>query len=322
LPAGSPPERALPAPRVQTGPLWLQGPTAGAGLLLTVADPLDAAVGIGLDVLTERLRDVARTERGLSYSADLEIVDVAPGHREVAVLVDAREGQEAEVARVLWEQYLDLCERGPSQAEVEHAVEGFAEHLDSGDDAVLADLTRAAFAEVLGLPVRPAAQRLPAWRSVTPEQAASALRACRPSAVLALPENVHPGPLPGGIERTSLCNYVPVLPEGTTFRPPLWARALNKDARIRLVVTDMVLAHGDSDGDGHVIPWPEVEAAIPAREGNGVFVVGRNLCGIDVHEDVYGRRAVDAVRAHLPQHVWVQPPAVSRPSASPVAAAL
>ncbi len=321
LPAGSPPERPLPATRVQTGPLWLQGPTAGAGLLLTVADPLDAAVGVGLDVLTERMRDVARMERGLSYSADMEVVEVAPGHREVAVLVDAREGQEAEVARVLWEQYLDLCDRGPSRAEVEHSVEGFAEHLDSGDDAVLADLSRTAFAQVFGLPVRPAAERLPAWRAVTPEQAAAALRACRPSAVLALPEKVNPGPLPGGIERTYLCNYVPVLARGTMFRPSLLARALHREARISLVVTDTILAHGDSDGDGHVIPWPEVEAAIPAREGNGVFVVGRNLCGIDVHEDVYGRRAVDAVRAHLPRHVWVQAPAGSPTEASAVAAA-
>jgi hypothetical protein len=311
LPEGPRPARQRPAVRVQTGPLWLQGPTAGAGLLLTVPDALDAATGIGVDVLTERMRDVARTERGLSYHADLEIVDIAPGHREVAVVVDAREGQEAEVARVLWEQYLDLCERGPSPAELEHSVEGFAEHLDSGDDVTLADLSRAAFADVFGLPFRPAAEGVPAWRAVTPEQVAAALRSCRPSAVLALPERVDPGPLPGGIERTYLCNYVPVLPKGTTFRPSLLARALHKEARIQLVVTDTYLAHGDSDGDGHVIPWPEVEAAVPALEGNGVFVVGRNLCGIDVHEDVYGRRAVDAVRARLPQHVWVQPSAPS-----------
>ena len=77
------------------------------------------------------------------------------------------------------------------------------------------------------------------------------------------------------------------------------------------MVTDAFLAHGDSDSDGHVIPWPEVEAAVPALEGNGVFVVARNLCGIDVHEDVYGRRAVDMVRAHLPEHVWVTVPAAT-----------
>jgi hypothetical protein len=37
--------------------------------------------------------------------------------------------------------------------------------------------------------------------------------------------------------------------------------------------------------------------------------VGRKLCGIDVHEEVYGRRAVDLVHAHLPEHVWVTVPA-------------
>jgi hypothetical protein len=32
---------------------------------------------------------------------------------------------------------------------------------------------------------------------------------------------------------------------------------------------------------------------------------------VQVHEDVYGRRAVDAVRARLPQRVWVQASAPS-----------
>ncbi|UOY01169.1 insulinase family protein [Blastococcus sp. PRF04-17] len=320
LPEGPRPSRPHPPVRVQTGPLWMQGPAAGAGLLLRVSDPADAATGVGVDVLAERMRDVARKERGLSYHADLEIVDIAPAHREVAVVVDAREGQEAAVAQLLWEQYLDLCEHGPSPAELEHAVDGFAEHLDSGDDVALSDLSRAAFTEVFDLPFRPAADGAQRWRAVTPGQVAAALRTCRPDAILMVPEQVDPGPLPGGIERGYLCSPVTELPSGTVFRPSLLARALHKAARLTLVVNEAGLAHRDADGDGHFIPWPEVEAAVPAIQGYGVFVVGRNLCGIDVHEDVYGRRAVDAVRAQLPPHVFVQVPPQRADSAQPEAA--
>jgi hypothetical protein len=308
LPDGPRPEHARPLVRPQTGPVWMQGPATGAGLLLTVVDQLDPGMGAAIDVLQERMRDVARHERGLSYHADLEMVDIAAGHREVTLIVDAREGQDAAVAQVLWDQFLDLCEHGPTPAELEHAVGGYAEHLDGGDEVVLADLSKAAFCHVFGLPFRSSTEGLAAWRTVTPERAAAALRASLPTAVLMLPEKVDPGPLRGGIERSYLCNQLPELPQGRTFRPSLKARLLTRDVRLRLVLTDDVLAHRDSDGDGHAIPWSEIEAAVPAATGEGVFVVGRNLCGIYVHEDLYGRRAVDAVRARIPARLWVAKP--------------
>jgi hypothetical protein len=284
----------------------MQGPVTGVGLLLAARSGPDDALGIAVEVLEERLTDVARHQRGLSYSVTREVLDTAPGAREVAVVVDAREGQEAAVAGVLWDQYLELCDRGPSAAEIAHAVEGFAEHLDSGDDVVGRQLADAAFAEVFGLPWRSADEALDARRAVTPATAAAALRATAPTAVLVVPEGVEPAL--DGIERRFLCDVVPELPAGATYRPPLLARVRSREARLRLVVTDEGLAHGDSDGDGHLIPWSEVAAAVPASQGAGVLVVGRNLCGIDVHEDRYGRRAVEAVRARLPERAWVPAP--------------
>lgn len=307
LPDGPRPERTAPDARPQDRPVWMQGDTAGVGLLLSSAPTPDHALNAAVETLEERLTDVARHQRGLSYSVTREVVDVAPGRREIAVVVDAREGQEAAVAAVLWEQFRELCERGPSADEIAHVVEGFAEFLDSGDDAVSAELGQAALASVFGLPVRTAADGLASLQAVTPERAAAAFRATVPTAILMVPNGVEPelGP---GIERRHLCNYVPELPTGPTFRPSLLSRVRHKEARLRLVVTEDGLAHGDADGDGHLIPWSEVEAALPALQGTGVFVVGRNLCGIDVHEDLYGRRAVDAVRARLPEHVWVPAP--------------
>ena len=314
LPDGPSPERGTPEERPQDRPVWMQGATPGVGLLLTSAPTPNHPLNVAVEVLEGRLTDVARHQRGLSYSVLREVIDVAPGRREVALVVDAREGQEAAVAAVLWEQYWSLCESGPSADEVAHVAEGFAEFTDSGDDAVSAELGQAAFATVFGMPVRTAAGALAALQSVTPEAAAAALRATVSSAILMVPDGVAPD-LGPDVERRHLCNHVPELPAGPTFRPPLLARVRSKEARMRLVVTDDGLAHGDADGDGHVIPWTEVEAALPALQGSGVFVVGRNLCGIHVHEDVYGRRAVEAVRSRLPEHVWVPVPRRSEENA-------
>jgi hypothetical protein len=80
LPEGAAPQRVRPAPRPQEQPVWMQGPTRGAGLLLMSAEPLNSPLSVAVDVLQERLRDVAWHERGLSYHAAVEIVDIAPGH--------------------------------------------------------------------------------------------------------------------------------------------------------------------------------------------------------------------------------------------------
>lgn len=320
LPDGPAPHRPAPARRAQAGPVWMQGPALGAGLLVTAGDQLDPAMGAGLQVLVQRMRDVARHERGLSYHADMEVADIAEGQREVAVLVDAREGEEAAVARLLWEQYLDLAERGPAAEELAHVMGDYAEELDRGDETVLGDLSKAAFCTLFDLTFRSGSDGLAAWREVTTEQVAQALRRTVPTAVLMVPEGVNAGLLGGGIQRRHLCNQVPALPKGTTFRPPLLARAFNRDARLQLVVGDDVLAHSDADGDGHAIPWDQVVAAVPATTGEGVFVIGANLCGIDVHQDVYGRKAVELVRNRLPRSAWVVAPAAPEGSSAPAPA--
>jgi hypothetical protein len=320
LPDGPRPERPAPVRRSQSGPVWMQGPALGAGLLLTAGDQRDPAVGAGIEVLLERVRDVARHERGLSYHADVGIADVAEGQREVALLVDAREGEEAAVARLLWEQLLDLAAQGPSPAELAHAVDGYAEELDRGDESVFGDLTKAAFCSVAGLVFRSGEDGLAAWREVTPQQVTEAMARILPTAVLIVPDGVNPGVLGGGIQRRHLCNQVPSLPKGAVFRPSLLARTVNRAARLTLVVGESVLAHGDADGDLHAIAWDEVVAAVPAVQGEGVFVIGHNLCGIDVHEDVYGRKAVELVRSRLPRAAWV-PAATPRDGGkAPVAA--
>jgi hypothetical protein len=95
---------------------------------------------------------------------------------------------------------------------------------------------------------------------------------------------------------------------GETFRPPALARLFSRQSRVALVVGERELAHRDSDGDVHSIPWEQVEAALPTQDGRAVFVVGRNLCSAVVDEDRFGRRAVAAVQARVPATRWLPRP--------------
>jgi hypothetical protein len=318
LPAGPRPERATPPARPQTGPVWTAGHGAGVGLLLASGSSGDPALMVAVDVLKERLRDTARHARGLSYSVDSLGLDLGPDRREVAVVVDAREGQEGEVADLLWRTCTELSASGPTPAELAHAVAGFEEDLDADPRAVAeSELADAAYCAVSGLPFRPVQQVLDGWRAVSSERVAAALGRALDTAILYVPDGSdYAGPgLP--VERRFLCTVTPQLPAGAVFRPPLLTRLFDPGSRVALVVGDAGLGYRDADGDVHAVPWDLVEAAVPTDDGRGAFVVGRNLCGVLVHEDRFGRRAVEALRARVPAPRWLAAP-VAAPEGVPV----
>ncbi|WP_324274313.1 hypothetical protein [Blastococcus brunescens] len=176
------------------------------GLLLGTDSTYAPALSVGIEVLKERVRDIARHARGLSYHVDSMALDLHAGLRETAVVIDAREGQEGEVATILWDQYSALCGGGPTVEEIGHAVEGFVEELDGDDEAVVqSELADAAYCTVARIPFHPVAEVLADWRAMTPERVATALRAARGSAVLYLPETAR---FPGidGVHRRTMCN--------------------------------------------------------------------------------------------------------------------
>ena len=309
LPTGPRPERPAPAPRPQTGPVWTQGHGAGVGLLLSAGGAGDPALTIGIEVLKERLRDTARLARGLSYSVDSMALDITADRREVAVVLDAREGQEAAVAGLLWQAYTELCASGPTAEELAHAVAGFEEELDADERAVVeSELADAAYCAVSGLPFRPVQDVLAAWRTTPGERVAAALQGSWPTAILYVPEQVDYAGPGEPVERRYVCNLQHRLPVGQTFRPSALARLFSRESRVALVVGERELAHRDSDGDVHTIPWELVEAALPTQDGRAVFVVGRNLCSAVVDEERFGRRAVAAVQARVPAARWLPRP--------------
>lgn len=315
LPSGPRPVRARPEPRPQAGPVWTTGDVAGVGLLL--AGPYDPALRLGVDVLRERLLDVARHGRGLSYAVEVVPLDVDADRRELAVCVDAREGQEASVAGIVWQQFATLCHQGPTDEELAHAVAGFEEELAGETEAIAcSDLADAATSLVSGVPPRTVAEALAGWRSTTTDDVLGALRAAWPSALLYVPEWAQYAGPAGPVERRAICNVIGGLPAGTLFQGPAVSRTLTRRPRLTVVVSDVVLACADSDGDVHCIPWTAVQAVVPVDEDRGFAVVGSNLCTVVVHPAVYGRKTADrireAVRAHVPADRWLQRRPASR----------
>lgn len=319
LPHGPRPTRPVPVPSAQTGPVWISGPVEdGAGLLVAGA-PRDAALAVGINVLQERLTDIARHARGLSYSTGVEFVDTAADRRETALYVDAREGQAGEVARILWEQFWLLCEQGPTADEIAHVLAGLEEELDDGsDEFVGGELSGAAFGELNEVPFRSTAEALEAWRTVTPEATAAALRAVRGTAILMVPEGVTLLSAVGHADRRFFCGVVPAAPPGVEYRPSVLKRVRSRQARVALIVSDAGLAQRDDDGDVHFIAWQDIDAVIPHDEGDGFTIVGRNMCLIPVFVEGYGRSAHQAVRARIPAHAWLTERTGAAPGNVPV----
>ena len=100
------------------------------------------------------------------------------------------------------------------------------------------------------------------------------------------------------------------------FRPSVFKRALSRQARVALIVSDAGLAHRDDDGDVHFIAWNDIEAVLPHDEGEGFTIVGRNMCLVPVFADGYGRQACQAVRARIPAHAWLTERSMAAPSAA------
>ncbi|MGY1726570.1 hypothetical protein ACI79J_06330 [Geodermatophilus sp. SYSU D01062] len=317
------PERPVPphrpaVPRPQAAPSWTRSWTPGVGLQLSATGPWDPALRMGADVLRERVQDLARTERGLSYSADVVTHDVDPDRREVTVVVDAREGQEGAVAEILWTRFEELCRTGPGEDELAHAREGLAEHLDSADedDLVRSDLMDAALAAVTGIAPLTVAEGLAACSRVTAAEVQAALRRVRGTALLQVPEWSGFAGLPG-LQRWLLCGLTREPVPGRTIRPPLGRRVLGRVGDRAIVLGDQGIAHRDADGDVHAIGWAQVENVFPLLDDGGLVVVGGNLCTVPVERAVFGQRAVDQVSARLREAVHPQRWSVPRPAAVP-----
>jgi hypothetical protein len=295
LPEGPRPVHQLAAPLPVDGPRWSAEAVPCPGLSVT-GPAKSAPRDLGLQILRERLTTIARREKGISYEVGIDWVDVDPTTSDRMIWVDAREGQETEVANILWDTVRQLATFGPTPDELAHEVAAFAEVVDD-PRTVEADLDLRARTELLGQVYHSGAEWLTILTAVTADQVATAFSDDLRTALLVVPEpytlelsDVDGKPIvAGGCDRTT------AVPDGKTFRPPMRARMLNGSARrTHLILTPTAIGLHDDDGDIHLVPFRDV-VGIEVHEGTRT-VFGRYGCVVPVDPELF-RGAEAAVAA-------------------------
>jgi hypothetical protein len=99
------------------------------------------------------------------------------------------------------------------------------------------------------------------------------------------------------------------LPPGELFRPPLIARAIDRDARAsRVVLTATGLAQ-QLGGQVWTLEWSDVAGVLRDPDGD-LVVLAEGGAAITIGPDLYrgGKKLVDAVHRHVPAElVWDDP---------------
>jgi predicted Zn-dependent peptidase len=299
LPEGSRPVHQAVAAVPADGPHWSAESVPSPGLAMT-GPVKSAAWDIGTQILRERLTTVARREKGLSYEVGTEWTET-DATSERMIWVDAREGQETEVATILWDTARQLANRGPGQDEIDHEVAGFAELVED-PRTVEAEVDLRARTELLGLRYYSGKEWLAQLAAVTPEQVAGVLTEGLRTALLVVPEDhtVELSDLDGAPVAVGGCVRTAAVPEGQTFRPPLLSRMRGGGARrARLVLTADGIALCDDDGDVHLIPFSEV-VGVEVQDGARI-VFGRFGCVVPVDPDLF--RGTEAAVAAIDANV-------------------
>lgn len=302
LPSGPPP----PAPQLTVEPR--SGPVvvdfAANGVALTLLHPgQEAASHTGVGLLRQRLEDRLRHDLGTTYGVDHDSTIYAPGRVISAVMMDAREGQEAEVARIVWQILREFSEQGPTAEElafVREAAEREAELPEADADSVAWH----ARAVARRLPYRPAEQVVREIGALTTEQVREAMAAALPSAAIFVHASDGAqavfGALPGAPTPAFFCASGPELP-GTTYKVRGLGRMFNPGLRrVRLVIGEEGLSFLDPDGDRHTIAWDDLLRVITHPEDPAVHLVyGVNRCVIPVDTDLMGRAPLEDLTRRL-----------------------
>ncbi|MEV2241848.1 insulinase family protein [Micromonospora sp. NPDC049891] len=295
LPAGPRVEHPVHVPRQVPGPAWCEHavPAVGAALL----GRRDVAWSLGMAVLAERLEQIARHTHGLSYEIGGDAAQFDGDRYLYAITADAREGQEVQVARLLWDELRRMAEDGPTERELAEEREAAAEAYQD-PRFVEVELRDAASGQLFGWPCLPTAERVALRAAVTPDDVRERFRAALASTQLVVPCGTTLD-LPG-LAGTN-CTTGRSLPPGRVFQPPLLAKVFAREARTaRLVLCDDGVAFRDSDGDVHQVRFSEVVGV--EEHGPERTVFGSQGCFINVDPELYSgaEAAVRTIDATVP----------------------
>ena len=165
LPAG---ERLPTVPRTTVDPLPLPAWTPGRlpGIALGVVIPRSSAATMAMRILTNRLEKRLRYDVGKSYEVSLAYLplDAEVGHG--SLFASALDGEIDEVRRHFLEVLDAYLESGPTDAELAEDIDGFERSADD-PDAIVGELERRVFNDLLGHPQDTPAELLEEMRAVT-----------------------------------------------------------------------------------------------------------------------------------------------------------
>lgn len=301
LPAGPRPAHDVRPPAVADGPRWFTEQVPSVGVSLT-GTPDSRVWTIGLLALAERLRLSARHDRGLSYDIGAELAYFDSTTADRMVWIDAREGQEREVAEILWDILTALATDGPTAEEIGHEVQAVvAMHADPR--SVTAVLDDAARCELFDRPHQTVDEFLRDVATVTPEEVAARFEQALRTALLVVPEYTElelTAPDGRPVDRLG-AGSGDRLPDGQVFRPSLRDLATSAAARrCRMVLTPSGVAYRDEAGEVHEVRFDDVVGV--QEDGDGRIVFGRDGSVVPVHPSLFRgvRPAVAAVDAAVP----------------------
>jgi hypothetical protein len=304
LPDGVRPARVPPP--IVSGPAasWAAEATPGPGLAL-LGPTRDARFYAATSVLRERLIATARHELGISYDVATARCDVDGRLVDRAIWLDARDGQEAKAATILWQTATGIAADGLSAEELAFVTEG-VRHLVADPRAVTIELTHATYTRLLGLHYLPGTELVAELAGVTPAEVAASLAESLRTALLTVPEHVE---LDVGLPRGG-CPRLASVPQGQVFRPYRYMRLLNKGSRVwRLVLGASGVTFVDGDGDIHHVEFADVVGLRADEDGRVVF--GRGGCVIPVSRSLFGNvyPVIDALDRAVPVDLHYRPSA-------------
>ena len=296
LSRGPAPERAARLRRGLRTPAWTELPFEERVALAAEIPrgPADAATG---GILRARVEEELRSRRGIAYAVEIDQVPVDGARRVVVLSSDARPGEEAVVARLLWRELQRLAGEGPAPAELEHERALVAEYL--ADPRSAAEEARAAArGQVTGSPVSTGTELRADVERLDAEQVRAVAAALRDGAVLGIAPDTA---APDGLPRLSQWSTDRVT--GRVFRP---ARRSGAPRGAELVVGPEGAGVDLGAGRLLTVRWDDVVGLV-SSPGEEWTLVGGDGTGVPIVAADWrdGAEAVALVRAAVPPELQV-----------------
>ncbi len=290
---GGRPEPATEGPPV---PGWTAWNTPWPAL--SFVGPDDPALRRAGRVLAERLLRQLRHDQGLVYEIHPDVVAFGDDVRVATLTAECKEEDAGRVAELMWAAAKELVACGPTDAELEHDLEGVRAYLDD-PRSVLAEAAIAAAEQVNGRGLRTRQDMLRQVEAAGAEQIRTALGAALETAYLLVPWGQRVG---NGLPRVDPCAQLAAPPVGSSLlRRRLRSHAPRGSA---LILAPDGIGFRDEDGDHHLIRWKDCVGV--GVDGDLRLVTGRHRCHVPVDPSDWrgGHRALAALQSNLPPELF------------------